>query len=740
MNTDKIKHMIWQRSNIALALAVAACTARCALAAPPPRLQLAVPDGRARGVAALRRWHEEARLAAENEARRKGWPLGWESPDGNVARLVALRHDGMPRYLATVNERAAISLATDLVRATAPFNVTGATMRIGIWDEGLPRPTHQELTGRVDVGDDASSLSKHSTHVAGTLAAAGVDNAARGMAPAARLYACDWSNDTAEMWTMAADAPGQTNLYLSNHSYGFATGWSGSTWYGTWGLPEADGFGQYSDSAALLDDIVHQAPYYLPVQAAGNDRDDNAPAAGATFFYYKNNQLRSAIYDPDQHPGGDGVVNDGYDTMLDTATAKNILTIGAVRDAVNGGQRWLGGAIMETYSNWGPTDDGRIKPDLVANGYNLYSCAMNHDSDYATMYGTSMAAPNACGSLALLQDLYALRRPGGALRASALKGLAIHTADDLGRPGPDYCFGWGLINTRAAADLLWAHLDGDAAVWLGDAALSSATGARTWEVTLNGANLFKATLAWSDPPGTATTDFDSTVSRLVNDLDLSLIAAGGGVEAHPFILDPAQPLANATAGDNTRDNVEQLPAQTPPAGIYRLRVSAKSAPLEPQIFSLLCSGQSAARLVTNDLAEAIDRPGETYTGGGDVAMHYQEAVVHDGFDAARSGAGLGHNQASWMESVVQGPLRISFWWRASSEANKDICAFLVGGVTQAAISGETDWQRRSFTLPPGTHTVRWQYAKDAQGSAGADALFVDQVEFAGAPGTIFMIE
>ena len=70
-----------------------------------------------------------------------------------------------------------------------------------------------------------------------------------------------------------------------------------------------------------------------------------------------------------------------------------------------------------------------------------------------------MASPNAAGSASLLVELYAKLFDGGAMRASTLKGLIIHTADDLGNPGPDYSYGWGLMNAKAAADHIQRHSD-----------------------------------------------------------------------------------------------------------------------------------------------------------------------------------------------------------------------------------------------------------------------------------------
>jgi hypothetical protein len=55
--------------------------------------------------------------------------------------------------------------------------------------------------------------------------------------------------------------------------------------------------------------------------------------------------------------------------------------------------------------------------------------------------------------------------------------------------------------------------------------------------------------------------------------------------------------------------------------------------------------------------------------------------------------------------------------------------FSIGGVPQAPISGEVDWQQVNFTTPPGSQMLVWTYSKDSAGSAGLDAGFVDQLSF-----------
>jgi len=142
------------------------------------------------------------------------------------------------------------------------LNVTGFGMYAGVWDAGKVRNTHQEFTNsRVNLSDVASKLSDHSTHVTGTILAAGVSPTRKGLAYEAQAKTYDWTSDYNEMVIFG------TNGYLvSNHSYG----------YDTTNLPIWN-FGNYDQTTAQIDDIANTCPYYQVVIAAGNDRGSSIP-------------------------------------------------------------------------------------------------------------------------------------------------------------------------------------------------------------------------------------------------------------------------------------------------------------------------------------------------------------------------------------------------------------------------------------------------------------------------------
>jgi hypothetical protein len=283
--------------------------------------------------------------------------------------------------------------------------------------------------------------------------------------------------------------------------------------------------------------------------------------------------------------------------MGEQGCAKNLMTVGAINDAVSGGVRSLANGTMSSFSGWGPADDGRIKPDIVANGVGLYSTYNTANNSYASLSGTSMATPNAAGSAVLLVDYYGRLLPGQAMRASTLKGLIIHTADDLGRAGPDYTFGWGLMNTKAAADQIQKHAAAPTAKFIYEGLLNGSTPSEEISFVWDGTSPIQATLCWTDPAGTAKTGLDDRTPVLKNDLDLRIIGPTG-MTNFPYVLDVYNPTNVATTGDNIVDNVEQIRIAAPVAGTYIVRVSHKGTLADSQQnFSLLLNGQQPPGIV-----------------------------------------------------------------------------------------------------------------------------------------------
>jgi len=574
-----------------------------------PGVNLSRAEDRARVVAEMAGIENQRRDRARAKATAAGLPLRSEMADGRVIEIAGF--DGPePVYFTTHNANAAISTGANLLRVS-PYNLTGSGLTIGMWDGGAGRSTHQEFGSRMVVKDGSASIN-HATHVGGTLIASGVTASARGMATAAIVDSYDWNSDLSEMTNRAATGTGQeaTRIYLSNHSYGYVSGWNytggaGSparTWEwhgnGTTAASIEEDFGRYNTYTRDIDSLAFNAPYYLIFQSAGNDRSDN-PSTGQSVALSPGSST-VVSYDPALHPAGDGIYRGGFENIGFRGLSKNIVTVGSVNDAVTSGTRDVTKASMSTFSSWGPTDDGRIKPDLVANGYELYSSLNGSNTSYGTYSGTSMSSPNACGSAALLIQQYGQLFPGGAMRAATLKGLLIHTADDLGNPGPDYKFGWGLMNVKAAADLLNDHQANPLKQRLTEDQVSTSVTTRSYPFVWDQTSPIRATLSWTDPAGTATSTSDLRSPRLVNNLQLKLIAPNGS-EYFPYVMPfvgtwtQASMNLSATTGINNTDNVEQVHISSPAVpGTWQVLVSySGTLTNNQQRFSLLLNGTAA---------------------------------------------------------------------------------------------------------------------------------------------------
>ena len=531
----------------------------------------------------LRKDFETNQRIAFEMAAQKGWETHMTLPNGGNALLVGVFDDGTPKYYTTDNREGAITTRTDRVHTdgVAGLDLNGENMIAGVWDGGRVRDTHNLLEDRTTQIDNPGSISNHSTHVSGTMVGSGsqVNGQAKGMAPMAELLTYDFGADEPEMTNAAANG-----LLISNHSYGIASS-NVPLWY----------IGYYDSNARDIDRIVYNAPYYLPICSAGNDRQS-----------------------------GENPADGGYDYLTDKSVAKNNIVVAATFEVLE--YEDASDVFMSSFSSWGPTDDGRIKPDISAKGVNMYSSTGASNGSYANFSGTSMSAPNVSGSLLLLQQHYNDLN-GEYMLASTLRALALHTADEAGfAPGPDYRFGWGLLNTQHAAQVI--SQDGTESMIITETL--DANDVYTYTFKADGTQDISATIAWTDPAANPLPGGNEDVATpsLVNDLDLR-ISQDGGVTFLPWVLDVATPTAGATNGDNVVDNVEKIEINTPEAGDYIVRVSHKGQLLvnDSQVFSLVIEGISSEDfMVSTTNANVLTCP-ELQTATFDI-----DVTFDDGFD------------------------------------------------------------------------------------------------------------
>ena len=531
-------------------------------------------------------------------------PKNWQGPDGRLVQFRRIDPTGIPEYYGQTNEGTAKTISSFELKpgGSSGLNLTGKDITIGVWDGGLIFENHNFFQSRIQ-NIDTGPISFHSTHVTGTLGGNASNDIYDGIATEASFQGYIWDDLEGDLLSAV-----ESGMILSNHSYGILSGWTwdnsrnGWVWLGGEGFEEDARFGYYSFSCQMIDRILEAAPYHLLVRSAGNDRNERGPGEGEPYFIENTEHT-----EPRQPDGGE----DGYDCIATVGVGKNVLTVGAVFDIPNGYSQ-PSDVEMTNFSSWGPADDGRIKPDIVANGTNVFSSYYDASQSSVTdlvggLSGTSMATPSVTGSLALLQEYYFTLSQGFYLTAASLKGLVIHSADEAGdHIGPDYQFGWGLMNTQRAAQTLENsfHTDSD---FLLEASLANGDTFKQL-IFIPGDSIFTSTLCWTDPAGVPVSSgfLNNRKPMLVNDLDIRLVNAQTGEFSYPFFLDPENPAQQAQRGDNPVDNVEKIWISSPERGAYFVRISHKENLQDlSQDFSLIISGTSALPQLSDAERQAL---------------------------------------------------------------------------------------------------------------------------------------
>ncbi|RXM37548.1 hypothetical protein BOQ62_22470 [Chryseobacterium sp. CH21] len=525
---------------------------------------------------------KQNKVEAVAYARKNNIPLAIEEKDGSISELIRVDENGTPIYYSTKNVDAAKSTRANHLNTggSLGLNLNGENMIVGVWDGGAVRNTHVEFGNRVTRKDNgtfnAVLNSNHATHVAGTIGAAGVRAAAKGMASSSQIESYDWNSDAAEMTDAATGG-----LLLSNHSYGLRSELV-SDWY----------FGAYINESSDWDTILFNAPSYLAVKASGNDGLNRYRDAAGVLRVLNESPM--------------GGATDLYDKLTASATSKNVLVVANAEDAnidVNGN---LINVAINSSSSQGPTDDLRIKPDITGNGTELTSpVAFNgnvaSNNTYGIMTGTSMASPNVTGTLSLVQQHHNNVQERYMLGAE-LKGLALHTADDAGVVGPDAMFGWGLLNAKKMVEVI--NGKGKNSIIDNKTLNNNATESLT--VQSDGINPLTVSISWYDRAGAIQTSNqlnNNAVKRLVNNLDLKVTRKSDNTIYRPWVLTSRSTNAKA---ENNNDNFERVDLGVVPAGEYVIEISHKGALVGgSQNYTLIVTGKADSGVVTPETPSCV---------------------------------------------------------------------------------------------------------------------------------------
>ncbi len=462
-----------------------------------------------------------------------------------------------------------------------PFLFLGRGVKVGVWEAGHPDieslsgefKGHDDIYGRIHI-NEFSEPTQHATAVAGILAGNGRASEAaggepylwKGVAPETELYYYSIIDSNEEAAELLSSVQNQ-GIHLSLHPWGESVN-----------QDRCSVLGDYTIRAAEFDQVI-----------AGDD-PERAGEGGVPVVFSAGNYQNYPFCLGGQG-GGLPPLFPGFWSINPPHTAKNIITVGAV---------YSNSLEMTEFSSLGPTDDGRIKPDLVAPGserggdLGITAPALEPPDGYLADEGTSYAAAAATGVLAVLIG-ERMERGSPLLPPAAWKALLVETARDLTvdpmapiptNPdeaqaredryrGPDYIYGFGLIWLPGAYRLsLHSGSLIEGTVQTGERHRFSLSQISTWEG-------LRVTLAWDDPPGNM-----GETKALVNDLDLWIEESHGGeTRIHsPWVLDPARPHLPATKGKDQINNIEQVEVDGPVSGDLTVVVEGAEIPQGPQRF------------------------------------------------------------------------------------------------------------------------------------------------------------
>ena len=414
-----------------------------------------------------------------------------------------------------LNNKSEVNARSNVLRSSLPGgrNLTGNGVVIGIGDDSNPF-NHIDYAERV-INRNPQPFGQHGLHVMGTASGAGIiEEKYTGFAPRSTILAQALSNLLVYTPSYVTD----DHMVISNNSYGNVTN-------------DCLNFGYYQLSSRIMDQQATTYPALSLVFAAGNSGlvscGNGYPASFAT-------------------------------VLSDYQSAKNVIDVGAATENDS----------IAPSSSRGPVHDGRIKPELVAQGRRVVSGWSNNI--YSFNSGTSMAAPAVSGGLALLYERYRQLNAGADPKNAFIKAILLNGATDIGNPGPDYTYGFGWMNLLRSVQMM------ENGQWFTGTVAPAAT--NTHSITLPASpagRQLKVMLYWNDSAASVL-----AAHALVNDLDLEVLTPAPSTVL-PMILDTtrANVNSNAVPGADHINNIEQVLINNPVAGgTYTVKVKGTTIP------------------------------------------------------------------------------------------------------------------------------------------------------------------
>jgi hypothetical protein len=513
------------------------------------------------------------------------------------------------------DEAARASAQANLSNPFTGFAFTGKGVNVLVRDDGVVGP-HIDFQGRLS-NMTSSNLGGHGDGVSGVLGGAGNLNPdARGIAPGATIFTLPYESTFNDL-TLSMHLNNQVMITNTSYSDGCNIG--------------------YTTAARTVDMQLYQNKQLMHVFSSGNSNTTDCGYGAGTYF---------------------GNITGGH------KQSKNSITVGNVDNL---------GSIVNSSSR-GPATDGRIKPDVVAPGFSQLTTGAGNT--YAQFGGTSASAPVVTGGLALLYESYQAKNNQQNPPAALVKAAVLNTCTDLGNAGPDFTYGWGMVNFQCADQLISNNQYFQSSIGNNETKLFNIpipTGVREARVMVY----------WADPAASVLAQ-----RALVNQIDVQIISMADGIITSPWVLDHSPIFTNlskaATRGIDTKNNVEQVTLFYPNAGQYQLKVTGSSVPIGPQEFWVVYE------YIYADIEISYPNGGEHFDAGEVVNIHWHGPPGTNGFTLKYS-----INQGvTWTQIGLVSGLARSFAWTIPAGLNQDQVLISVNGGSKIDISNA------SFVVKP----------------------------------------
>lgn len=480
-------------------------------------------------------------------------------------------------------------------------NYTGKDIGVLCRDDGIVG-THIDFQGRIDNSMASGAGQSHGDGVSGIMAGAGnLDPSMRGMAAESNLYVVNYQANFLDSATLTYINDGSVQVTNSSYSNGCNGG--------------------YTTITQTVDTQANDIPTLLHVFSAGNSNNNDCG-------YGAGNQW--------------GNITGGH------KQGKNVIATANV---------FFDGSLVSSSSR-GPAHDGRIKPDIAANGQNQNST--NENNTYQSFGGTSGAAPGIAGVSAQLYEAYGDLNGGDLPPSALIKASLLNTANEAGNIGPDYKFGWGIVNALRAGMLI------EDSRYLSDEVSQGDTNTHSINVP-SGTSQVRFMVYWSDPAATP-----GASPALVNDLDLIVTDPSSGTH-EPWILDPTPNATTlnlpATLGPDHLNNVEQVLLNSPVSGDYDIEISGFNVPMGPQEYFVLYE------IIAEELTMTYPNSGESFAPGETESLHWDAINTTADFVLEYST----DNGSSWNNITTVNATTYTYGWSIPNEVTGEALVRITSG-------------------------------------------------------------